>query len=428
MAAESSRRKLFIGVWSGYFVAAAFLALVVVAHATELIAWSWTYYALLAAKFATNTLALLALRTRKGVLETQGLNTFADVVVLTGAIYLTGGPVSPLFAIYVILIAVVAMLSNRGVTVLVALLAAVMYGVMSLAVHIGWLPLMPAPSEYAGGLTTTYLTVDFTVRVALLGALTYYLTAVLRVLREKEIALEQKTRALIAASQHQREFTTNITHELRTPIHGILGITEVIDTGVYGGVTDKQKEALRSIRRSAEGLMHLVDDLLQLARAEAGRLEVKRSRFSIDELLERTVSAARWMQGRKELSIDLDIAEQMPEIESDREMVGHVVINLLSNAIKFTPAGGRILVRARMRDARLLEISVRDTGIGIPAAELPHIFDEFRQVDGSTSRRYGGAGVGLSLVKTVTQALGGEVCAESKHAKGSTFTVTLPIR
>ena len=156
-------------------------------------------------------------------------------------------------------------------------------------------------------------------------------------------------------------------------------------------------------------------------------MEMKRSRFAVDELLENTVSAAKWMQGRKQLRIDLDVADGIPEIESDREMIAHVVVNLLSNAIKFTPEGGHIIVRARMRSPGTLEISVEDTGVGIPPDELPHIFDEFRQVDGTSSRRYGGAGLGLSLVKTVTTALGGEVVADSRKTDGSTFTVRLPV-
>ena len=427
MAAESNRRKLQIGIWSGYLVAAAFLALALYAHAANLIAWSWAYYVLLGAKFATNTIAWISLRARKLVLETAGLNLVADLVVLTGAVYLTGAQASPLWAVYVVEIAVVAVLSNRGVTMLTALGSALMYGAMALLVHLGVLPWHPPPLAHTGGVTDTYALADFAVRLAMIGALAYYLSAVLRVLRAKELALEQKTNALIEASQHKREFMTNITHELRTPIHGIMGLTEVLQSNVYGELNDRQREALTGVTKSAEGLLHMVDDMLQLARAEAGRMEMKRSRFAVDELLENTVSAAKWMQGRKQLRIDLDVADGIPEIESDREMIAHVVVNLLSNAIKFTPEGGHIVVRARMRSPGTLEISVEDTGVGIPPDELPHIFDEFRQVDGTSSRRYGGAGLGLSLVKTVTTALGGEVVADSRKTDGSTFTVRLPV-
>ena len=427
MAAESNRRKLHIGIWSGYIVASAFLILTVVAHWQKLIAWSWVYYCLLLGKYATNTLAWWSLRARKAVLETQGLNTLADVIVLTGAIYLTGAHLSPLFAIYVILIAVVAMLSNRGVTIMTCALSVAAYSAMSFSVHVGILPPQPAPVAYTGGVTGSYVLMDWLIRVGLLAALTYYLATVLRVLREKEIALEHKTQALIDASQHKREFMTNMTHELRTPIHGVLGLTELIESGVYGDLSDKQREALTGIRKSSDGLLHLVDDLLQLARAESGKLEVHRSEFELEELLQRTVSAARWMQGRKQLTIDLEVDDGVPTIDSDQEMIAHVVVNLLSNAIKFTPEGGHIAVRARMLRAGSLEITVEDTGVGIPPEELPHIFDEFRQVDGTSSRRYGGAGVGLSLVKTVTDALGGEVVARSAKTNGSTFTVRLPV-
>ncbi len=427
MAAESNRRKLFIGIWSGYIVASAFLLLTVVAHWYEIIAWSWVYYGLLLGKYATNTVAWWSLHKRKAVLELQGLNLAADIVVLTGAIYLTGAHLSPLFAIYVIEIAVVAMLSNRGVTILTCLMAVAAYTAMSFSVHVGILPPQPAPVSYTGGVTGAYVVIDFFVRIGLLGALTYYLATVLRVLREKELALERKTQALIEASQHKREFMTNMTHELRTPIHGVLGLTELIESGVYGEVTDKQRDALAGIRNSSDGLLHMVDDLLQLARAESGKLEVHRSEFDLDELLQRAVSAARWMQGKKQLTIDLEVDDDIPTIDSDQEMIAHVVVNLLSNAIKFTPEGGHISVRAHMRRAGSLEISVQDTGVGIPAEELPHIFDEFRQVDGTSSRRYGGAGVGLSLVKTVADALGVEVQAHSAKATGSTFTVRLPV-
>ena len=218
--------------------------LTLVAHRLDLIAWSWVYYGLLLGKYVTNSLAWWSLRARKAVLEAQGLNLLADIIVLTGAIYLTGAHQSPLFAIYVIDIAVVAMLSNRGVTILTCLLAVAAYGSMSLSVHFGVLPPQPAPVSYTGGVTGPYVAIDLLVRVALLGALTYYLSTVLRVLRDKEIALEHKTRALVEASQHKREFMTNMTHELRTPIHGVLGLAELLESGVYGELTDKQREEI----------------------------------------------------------------------------------------------------------------------------------------------------------------------------------------
>jgi signal transduction histidine kinase len=425
MASEANRGKLLVGIWSGYTVAAVFGALAAVAQWQGIIAFTWAYYALIGAKYATNTLAWWSLRTGKLVLETAGLNLVADMTVITGAIYLTGAQLSPLFSVYVIVIAVVAMLSNRGVTVLAAILAVAAYALMSLLVYTGVLPAQPPPVEYAGGLTPGYVAIDFAIRFGLLAALTYYLTAVLRVLREREVALEHKTAALVEASRHRREFTTNITHELRTPIQGILGLTELIESGVYGAVSDKQREAMAGIRRSADGLLHMVDDLLQLARAESGRLEVKRSRFAVESLLQEAVAAARWMQGRKRLDVELSVAPDVPELESDPVLLGRVVVNLLSNAIKFTPEGGRVSVTARAR-AGGIEIAVADTGIGIPPEELPHVFEEFRQVDGSSSRRYGGAGVGLSLVRTATAALGGEVTAVSAPGKGATFTIHLP--
>ncbi|RMH42966.1 MAG: sensor histidine kinase [Deltaproteobacteria bacterium] len=427
MASEANRRKLQVGIWSGYAVAVAFTALALIAHWQRLIAWSWTYYGLIVAKLATNTLAWWSLRRRVLVLEAQGLNLVADLVVITGAIYLTGAQTSPLFAAYVIEIAVVAMLSNRGITVLTSALAVACYGGMSLLVYAGVLPARPAPVDYTGGVTGAYVAVDFAVRFGLLAGLTYYLAAVLRVLRERERKLERHARALIDAQQHKREFMTNMTHELRTPIHGVLGVAEILESGVYGELTEQQRRAIDAARTNATQLLRMVDDLLALARADSGKLDVRRARFPLAPLLRETVSAARWMCGRKPLTIELDIAEDLPEIDSDRDLVAQLVVNLLSNAIKFTPDDGRVTVRARRRGTGWVEIVVDDTGVGIPAGELPHIFEPFRQVDGTSSRRYGGAGVGLSLVKTAAEALGGGVRADSAPGRGATFTVTLPL-
>jgi signal transduction histidine kinase len=185
---------------------------------------------------------------------------------------------------------------------------------------------------------------------------------------------------------------------------------------------------MRDMRGSALRLLGLIDDLLQLASSDAGKLGLKLERVDLGELLPGTIATAQWLIRGKQLALELDLAPELPELVTDRGKLNQIVLNLVGNAIKFTPDGGAITVRVRRdgdRDEILIEVA--DTGIGIAPRDLERVFEEFYQVDGSMSREHGGVGLGLALVRRLLAMLGGSIDAESEPGRGSTFRVRLPL-
>lgn len=426
MRHPSNRAKLRFGLYSGYAFVAAFAILAIAADLQGLVSVGWSLYALIAAKVVTNTAAMQALRVDRGILEASALNTVADVVLMTAAIYLTGGPLSPLFSIYVIEITVVALLSNVGITALVGALVLVCYASMSLLMITGVLPAQPQPFELGGGaLDAGYVLTDLFGRLIVIGALTLFIGLILRLLRDRERRLADRTSELVAANEQKSRFMANVTHELRTPIHGILGLSELVTEEIYGPITDKQRRAHAQITQSARSLLAMVDDLLQLSKHEAGKLEVDRSPVDIADLIPEVVGSISWMLGTVELGLEHHVDPGVGIVETDAGKLRQILVNLLSNAVKFTPEGGTVSVSAR-RSGDRLELRVADTGHGIAATDLDAIFDEFRQLDGSMERSYGGVGLGLPLVKRLVDLLGGEISVTSSVGEGSQFTVTLP--
>ena len=427
VALPRNRKNLRFSIATGYGTALVFGLLGVGARAFGLFPFLWPLYTLVGFKIATNTLSYVSLRYEIFVLELAGLNVVADLLAMTGAVYFTGGPESPLFAIYGIEISIVALLTNRGTTVLVGTSAIALYGTMVLLVRSRLLPALPTPATTAGGITGAYIVIELLLVVVVLGVPTFYTAAILKVLRDKEHALEERNRELVEASKHKSQFMANVTHELRTPIHGICGLSDLVSAGIYGPVSEKQKDAQQKIKRSAKALLGLIDDLLQLARSDAGKITFTVSRVDLGELLPSVVASVRCMQGTKgQQRIELELEERLPPVFTDRGKLTQILNNLLANAVKFTPDGGVITLRARARRADAVELSVEDTGVGIPAAELGKIFEAFHQVDATAEREYGGAGLGLSLVHRLVEVMGGEVRVASVEGSGSTFTVTLP--
>ena len=427
---ESNRWKLLWGVRSGYFMAVCLVIFALFFDVYGLLPTKWLY-ALFPLKILTNTMMWAGIKTRRYTIPASSINIFTDGFIFTVIVYFTGGRLSQLFPLYFIEIAIVSLLSNLGITILVGIGCLVLYGTMGALQYMGILPPQPAsiaPILKGGGLTLSFLLLNFFSLAFVLGVTTFAAASILRLLGEKERALEAKTHELEEAGRLKSELMRNITHEFRTPIHGTLGLTALMEDRVYGPITEKQKEALLGITTCTQNLLRLVDDLLDLARSEAKSMEVFPSKVKVHEVATSAVSTARWIQGKKKLDIVVDVPQDLPELVTDRGKLLHILINLLSNAIKFTPEGGKVCVRARGNNAASVEISVEDTGIGISQKDLPSIFDEFRQVDGSMSRPYRGAGLGLSLVKKLTELLGGQVSVESTPGKGSTFTVRLPLR
>ena len=418
-------RTLLFGVISGYAVTACFAVLVWIAIATDTLPWHWIFGALLGAKLCTNTLALIALRLDKWSLEFGGLNVAMDAVVMTGAIWATGDISSPIVAIYTIEVTVLALLTNLTCTVLIGAFALVLFITMGVLVQYGVLPQYPTPVEWTGRNGQYFaLAISFTAFV--IAAPTWYTAGILRRLRDREHALEAKTVALVDAGKQKAQFMANITHELRTPLQGVIGLSELVSKGIYGETSERQRQAMTDIKNSAKRLHALIDDLLQLSMHDAGKLEVKLESVNLDELVASTAASAQWLFGGKQLSVSVDVKPGTPAIRTDRTKVTQVMLNLLSNAIKFTPDGGSITLQVGPTDDGV-ELAVSDTGVGIPASALARVFDEFYQVDGSPVREYGGVGLGLSLVKRLVELLGGTVAVESQVDRGSRFAVRLPL-
>jgi len=434
MASPANRPKLWFGIWSGFAIAIGFGVLAFSAAVFDLTPWRWAYVGLVSMKLLTNTLAWLGLRNDKLVMETQGLNTTADVVLLTAAIYFTGGPYSPLLATYVIIVAVLSLLSNLGVTVMMAALIVVLFSAMVIGMALGILPATPVPGAPGVAPSPGYAATAILYCSLVVGVPAWFAAATLRLLRAKERDLEARTAQLIQANTQRSQFVASMTHELRTPIHGVQGLADVIAAGVYGPVTDKQKEACASIKRSAQSLLGLVDDVLNLARAEAGRIEAKPRAVDIAELVERVTASVSWMVGTKKIQLESEVEPNLAFVNSDARWLAHVLVNLVSNAVKFTAEGGRVTVRARAgrTGARGAEhdeaivLEVVDTGVGISSADRERIFEPFRQIDGGDERVFGGVGLGLALVARLTDLLACEVELDSEVGRGSTFRVIVP--
>ncbi len=427
--APVNRGKLRYGIYVSYAVAAAFAIFAAAAAALDLTPWRWAFVGLVSTKLLTNSLAWLALTRDRLVLLTQIINETADVLLLTGAIYFTGASYSPLIATYVILISAIALLSNFGVTILIAGGMVLAFATMMVLMATGLLPPTAAPGAAGTVPTAGYTVLSILVCAFVVGLPGYFCAATLRMLRQKERDLEAKTAQLMQANTQRSQFVASMTHELRTPIHGVQGLADVIAAGVYGPVTDKQKDACASIKRSAQSLLGLVDDVLNLARAEANKIEARPSNIAIPDLIDRVLASVTWMIGTKKITLHSDVGTDLPFVQSDDRWLAHVLVNLVSNAVKFTPEGGAVIVRAYERtqqDAVVLE--VEDTGIGIAKTDRERIFEPFRQGESfSDTKGYGGVGLGLALVAKLTDLLGASVELDSDVGRGSTFRVIVPL-
>jgi len=235
-----------------------------------------------------------------------------------------------------------------------------------------------------------------------------------------------KGRQLEIASQHKSEFLANMSHELRTPLNAIIGFSEVLGERMFGELNEKQEEYLKDIHASGQHLLSLINDILDLSKIEAGRMELELTDFNLPATLDNALTLVRERAGRRGIAVGLTVDERLEEIRADERKVRQVVLNLLSNAIKFTPEGGRIEVRAVPMDGSV-EVSVSDTGVGIAAEDQEEIFEEFRQV-GTAAKKVEGTGLGLALSRKFIELHGGRIWVESQIGAGSTFTFTVPIR
>jgi PAS domain S-box-containing protein len=246
-------------------------------------------------------------------------------------------------------------------------------------------------------------------------------------LEERNRRLEWQSRELERASRLKSEFLASMSHELRTPINALLGYASLMRDRIYGELTPRQEESLVRMQSASRHLLALINDILDLAKIEAGKMPVHPERFDLAGLVQELSETVEPLVRAKGLQYRADLPEALPELFSDRTKVKQILLNLLSNAVKFTHEG-RVTLSVRIRKRGVVEVEVRDTGIGIPPPELETIWDDFRQVDQSSTREYGGTGLGLSIVRKLVLLLGGTVRARSKPGRGSVFTVKLPAR
>jgi signal transduction histidine kinase len=238
--------------------------------------------------------------------------------------------------------------------------------------------------------------------------------------------IEAKGRELEAASRHKSEFLANMSHELRTPLNAIIGFSEILAEKMFGDVNEKQTEYLQDILESGRHLLSLINDILDLSKIEAGRMELELSEFDLPNAIENALILVRERAIRHEIRLASTIDERLGMIGGDERKVKQVLLNLLSNALKFTPEGGRIDVRAGAHD-EVAEVSVTDTGVGIAPEDQEAVFEEFRQV-GTADKKVEGTGLGLALSRRFIELHGGRIWVTSAVGVGSTFTFTLPVR
>ncbi|HEV8532057.1 MAG TPA: GAF domain-containing protein [Methylomirabilota bacterium] len=234
-----------------------------------------------------------------------------------------------------------------------------------------------------------------------------------------------KSAQLEAASRHKSEFLANMSHELRTPLNAIIGFSEVLSEGMFGDINEKQTEYLQDILESGRHLLSLINDILDLSKIEAGRMELELSDFDLPNAIENALILVRERASRRGIRLGSTIDKRLGMIGGDERKVKQVLLNLLSNALKFTPEGGRIDVGSRLHDG-VAEVSVTDTGIGIAPADQDAVFEEFRQV-GTADRKAEGTGLGLALSRKFIELHGGRIWVKSHEGIGSTFTFSLPL-
>ncbi len=229
-----------------------------------------------------------------------------------------------------------------------------------------------------------------------------------------------------AANRTKSEFLANMSHELRTPLNSIIGFSDILLERIFGELNEKQLRYVNNISSSGKHLLELINEILDLSKVEAGKMDLHYSEFLINSVFEEVRGILAPLAQKKSLEVTFNV-EHVTTLEADRDRLIQVLYNLVSNAIKFTPEGGKISIRCRENGSRAL-ISIMDTGIGISAEDQRKIFQPFTQIDNSASRQFGGTGLGLTLVKKIVNLHQGEIWVESDIGKGSTFIIAIPLK
>jgi signal transduction histidine kinase len=238
--------------------------------------------------------------------------------------------------------------------------------------------------------------------------------------------LADKSRQLEAASRHKSEFLANMSHELRTPLNAIIGYAEMLAEEASEAGAATLLADLEKVNAAGKHLLSLINDILDLSKVEAGRMELELAEFDLGGALETARVMLTERAARKDIALSLDVPADLGAVEADERKVKQIVFNLLTNAVKFTPAGGRVSVAAR-RDGDAVEVTVADTGVGIAPEDQARVFEEFGQARNAAGQSEG-TGLGLTLCKRFVELHGGRIEVASAVGRGSTFTVALPVR
>jgi len=255
-------------------------------------------------------------------------------------------------------------------------------------------------------------------------------TYVRAVLRRKQVEeeLREKNRELEQVSRFKSQFLASLSHELRTPLNSIIGFSELLWEQSYGPLNEKQKRHVSNILESGRHLLSLINDILDLSKIEAGRMELHPEAFSLQEALEASVAIISSLASKSNISLELHRNGPLGTVRADPARFKQIMYNLLSNAVKFTPEGGRVVVAVRRPPpGEFVEISVADTGIGIAPEDHERIFQEFQRIETPLVKAKEGTGLGLPLTKKLVELHGGRIWVESEVGHGSTFTFTLPL-
>ena len=229
------------------------------------------------------------------------------------------------------------------------------------------------------------------------------------------------------ANRMKSEFLANMSHELRTPLNGIIGFTEFLIDEKPGPLRPKQKEYLSDVLTSARHLLQLINDVLDLAKVEAGKMELHPETFPVHKAVEEVAAVIKGVAQKRRIALGIEVGEGLDAVTLDQHKFKQVLYNLLSNAVKFSDEGGQVDIHVRRLDPHRLEVQVRDSGIGIKEEDINRLFTEFEQLDSGTARRFEGTGLGLALTKKIIEFQGGHIGVESEPGKGSVFIVVLPV-
>jgi signal transduction histidine kinase len=353
-------------------------------------------------------------------------NLFAAVTVanLTLIHFLLGGfkhgGMVGIYLLIVPLLTIVADSARRGLAWAIVAFGIVV--VQAFADH-----LVARPNNLPPGFLTVFNALNIIGFASyLLLAVFYYVWRLDVIGRQVTAEREARVRQAEDSSRRKSEFLANMSHELRTPLNAVMGFSEALKERYFGELNEKQSEYVGDIHDSGRHLLSLVNDILDLSKVEAGRMELEPVEFDLPVALESAMALVRERAHRHAIALTLDSQPASFRVFADERKVKQIVLNLLSNAVKFTPDGGRISLLARS-DGATAEVSVTDTGAGIAPEDQAAVFEEFRQVGKDSARKAEGTGLGLPLAKRFAELHGGTIGVRSAVGQGATFTLTLPI-